>query len=280
MAAPRHSLSLRNTGIPPVAAARTSPMPGLRGAGKAELYSDSELDGDAEVDLECSSCLSGESDEEQGGGAPWPWQPGERSAVAALLERCVAAGAVSQETLDLTCRRAPCFAKFSEMEEMVNMEAEINEIKLKTEMMQLENETADITHHFYLGKKCEILQDMNRHLETILKEKRDLRKRMIKHRCQESLPIEATYHKCVVQLLTEAVTFIEKLESHLQSLRSIPQIPHMMNNMDTTLSKTEVLMIELEELTEQILKWEELQKEVYSNNVCNTADLDFGLSLT
>lgn len=39
-------------------------------------------------------------------------------------------------------------------------------------------------------------------------------------------------------------------------------------------------MIELEELTEQILKWKELQKEVYSNSVCNTVDLDFGLSLT
>ncbi|XP_023783974.1 HAUS augmin-like complex subunit 2 isoform X2 [Cyanistes caeruleus] len=146
-------------------------------------------------------------------------------------------------------------------------------------MMQLENETADITHPFYLGKKCEILQDMNRHLEAILKEKRDLRKRLIKHRCEESLPIEATFHRCIVELLAEAVTFIEKLESHLQSVRSIPQVPHMMSNMDTTLSKTKVLMIELEELTEQILKWEELQKEVYSNSVCNTADLDFGLSL-
>lgn len=49
---------------------------------------------------------------------------------------------------------------------------------------------------------------------------------------------------------------------------------------EATLSKTEVLMIELEELTEQILKWKELQKEVYSNSVCNTVDLDFGLSLT
>ncbi|KAF4787931.1 HAUS augmin-like complex subunit 2 [Turdus rufiventris] len=235
---------------------------------------------DDEAELECSWWVDVESDEEQGGSAPWPSEPGEPSAVAVLLERCVAAGVVSQETLDLTCRRTPCFGKFSEMEEMVNMEAEINEIKLKIEMLQLENETADITHHFYLGKKCEILQDMNRHLEAILKEKRDLRKRLIKHRCQESLPIEATFHKCIVKLLTEAVTFIEKLESHLQSLRSVPQIPHMVNNMETTLSKTEMLMIELEELTEQILKWKELQKEVYSNSACNTADLDFGLSLT
>ncbi|XP_071283397.1 HAUS augmin-like complex subunit 2 [Agelaius tricolor] len=281
MAAPRRSLSLRDTGISPLAAGRSSPSPSSQpcGADEPELSSDSELDGDsdAELELECSWCLSEESDEEQSGDAP---RPSQRSAVAALLERCVTAGTVSQETLDLTCRRTPCFAKFAEMEEMVNMEAEINEIKLKIEMMQLENETADITHHFYLGKKCKILQDMNRHLEAILKEKRDLRKRLLKHRCQESLPIEATYHKSVVELVNEAVTFIEKLESHLQSVRSIPQIPHMMNNMDTTLSKTEVLMIELRELTEQILKWEELQKKVYSNNVCNTADLDFGLSLT
>ncbi|NWY26200.1 HAUS2 protein, partial [Pheucticus melanocephalus] len=164
-------------------------------------------------------------------------------------------------TLDLTYRRTPCFAKFAEMEEMVNMEAEINEVQ----PLLLSLTISSALQFYFIGKKCEILQDMNRHLDAILKEKRDLRKRLIKHRCQESLPIEATYHKCIVELLTEAVTFIEKLESHLQSVRSIPQIPHMMNNMDTALSKTKVLMIELEELTEQILKWEELQKEVYSN---------------
>ncbi|XP_014724689.1 PREDICTED: HAUS augmin-like complex subunit 2 [Sturnus vulgaris] len=273
MAAPRRSRSLRYSGT------SSSPSPGPRGAAEPELDSDSELDDDAELELECRSWLGVESDEEQDGDVSWPSQPGEPSAVAALLERCVAAGAVSQETLDLTCRRTPCFAKFAEVEEMVNMEAEINEIKLKIEMMQLENETADITHHFYLGKKCKILQDMNKHLEATLKEKRDLRKRLIKHGCQESLPIEATFHRCIVELLTEAVTFIEELESHLQSVRSIPQIPQMMNNMGTALSKTEMCVIELEELTEQILKWKELQKEVYSNNVCNTADLFFGLSL-
>ncbi|NXD89163.1 HAUS2 protein, partial [Chaetorhynchus papuensis] len=164
-------------------------------------------------------------------------------------------------TLDLTCRRTPCFAEFSEMEEMVNMEAEINEVQ----PLLLSLTTGSTLQFSFIGKKCEILQDMNRHLEAILKEKRALRKRLTKHRFQESLPIEATFHKCIVKLLTEAVTFIGKLESHLQSVRSIPQIPHTMKNMDTTLSKTEVLMIELEELTEQILKWEKLQKEVYSN---------------
>ncbi|KAM6311655.1 HAUS augmin-like complex subunit 2 [Aegotheles albertisi] len=222
-------------------------------------------------------------DEAQNGAAAArpPWPAGQQpTAAAVLLARCREAGIVSQETLDLTCRRSPCFVKFSEMEKMANIQAEINEKKLKIEILQLEKETADIAHPFYLGKKCEILQDMNRHLEAVLKEKAALRKRLIKSRCQESLPIEVTFHKCMVELLTEAVTFIEKLESHLQTLRSIPQIPNILKNMDAALIKTEVLVMELEELTKQILKWRELQKEVYSDSICNTAKLDFGLSLT
>ncbi|XP_054053832.1 HAUS augmin-like complex subunit 2 [Rissa tridactyla] len=209
-----------------------------------------------------------------------PREPGQPTAAAALLARCLAAGAVSQETLDLTNRKDPCFVKFSEIEKIANMQAEINEKKLKTEILQLEQETADIAHPFYLGKKCEILQDMNRHLEAVLKEKRTLRKMLIKPRCQESLPIEATFHKYVVELLAEAVTFIENLESHLQTVRSIPQIPNVMKSMGTALRKTEMLVMELEELADQILKWSKLQKDVCSDSICNTAGLDFGLSLT
>ncbi|NXP29680.1 HAUS2 protein, partial [Scytalopus superciliaris] len=164
-------------------------------------------------------------------------------------------------SLDLTRRETPCFLKFSEMEKAANMQAEMNEV-----LPLLLSVTMGSTLQFcFIGEKCKILQDMNRHLEAVLKEKRALRKRLIKPRCQESLPIEATLHKCIVELLTEAVTFIEKLESHLQSVRSIPQIPNMIKNMDTALTKTEVLVIDLEELTEQILKWRELQKEVYSD---------------
>ncbi|KAF1481810.1 HAUS augmin-like complex subunit 2, partial [Eudyptula minor novaehollandiae] len=164
-------------------------------------------------------------------------------------------------TLDLTCRKAPCFVKFSEMEKMANIRAEINEVQ----PLPLSVTIVSTSQFYFIGKKCEILQDMNRHLEAVLKEKRALRKRLIKPRCQESLPIEATFHKYVVDLLTEAVTFIEKLESHLQTVRSIPQIPNIMKNMETALTKTEVLAMELEELAEQILKWRELQKEVYSD---------------
>ncbi|NXH11200.1 HAUS2 protein, partial [Bucco capensis] len=163
-------------------------------------------------------------------------------------------------TLDLTCRKDPCFVKFSEVEKMADIEAEINEVQ----PLLLSLTIFSTLQVFFVGQKYEILQDMNRHLEAVLKKKRALRKRMIKPRCQESLPIEATFHKHVVELLSEAVTFIEKLESHLHTVRIIPQIPNIMKDMDTALTKTEVLVMELEELVDQILTWREVQK-VFSN---------------
>ncbi|NXW62794.1 HAUS2 protein, partial [Eurystomus gularis] len=172
--------------------------------------------------------------------------------------------------LDLTCRKTPCFVKFSEMEKMANSQAEINEVQpvllsVHTQCFNTQSTGGSTLQFYFIGKKCEMLQDMNRHLEAVLKKKRALRKRLVKPRCEESLPIEATFHKYVVELLTEAATFIEKLESHLQAVRSIPEIPNTVKNMDAALTKTEVLVMEVEELADQILKWRELQKEVYSN---------------
>lgn len=53
---------------------------------------------------------------------------------------------------------------------------------------------------------------------------------------------------------------------------------HLLLLQDVALTKTEVLVTDLEELTEQILQWREVQKEVYSDSICNTAELDLGLS--
>ncbi|NXG52792.1 HAUS2 protein, partial [Psilopogon haemacephalus] len=164
-------------------------------------------------------------------------------------------------TLDLTCKKKPCFAKFTEMEKKANTQAEIDE-----KLCSCFSRTMDsILQFHFVGKKCEMLQDMNRHLEAVLKNKKALKKRLIKPRCQDSLPIEAAFHKYIVQLLTEAVTFIEKLESHLHAVRTIPQMPNIMKNMDTALAKTEMLVMELEELADQILKWRNVQKQVYSD---------------
>uniref|UniRef100_A0A8D0GAQ9 HAUS augmin like complex subunit 2 n=1 Tax=Sphenodon punctatus TaxID=8508 RepID=A0A8D0GAQ9_SPHPU len=189
-----------------------------------------------------------------------PWDPVQPTTAGLLLARCQAAGAVSQATLDLFSKQEPCFVRLSEVERIVDLQAEINQKNLENEILQLEKDRADISHPFFLTQKCQALQVMNRHLEAVLKEKRTIRQRLMKPLCQESLPIEAIFHRYIVELLTFAVTFIEKLEAHLQTVRSIPQIHLIMKNMDNALAKMAFLVTETEELADQILKWREQQK--------------------
>ncbi|XP_074853173.1 HAUS augmin-like complex subunit 2 isoform X3 [Carettochelys insculpta] len=203
--------------------------------------------------------------------------------------------------LDLSAKQVPCFEHLSEMEQIADLQAEIQELlrrssihdagpaaapaapavalkSLETEILRLEKETADIAHPYFLMQKCQALQVMNKHLEAVLKEKRTLRQRLMKPLCQENLPIEAMFHRYVAELLTLAVAFIEKVESHLQIIRSIPRIPMTMKNLDNALAKINLLVTETEELAEQILTWRELQKEIhYNSQITNKSDSSFSI---
>ncbi|XP_074853172.1 HAUS augmin-like complex subunit 2 isoform X2 [Carettochelys insculpta] len=207
-----------------------------------------------------------------------PWGVAQPTAAGLLLARCLAAGVVTQEMLDLSAKQVPCFEHLSEMEQIADLQAEIQEKSLETEILRLEKETADIAHPYFLMQKCQALQVMNKHLEAVLKEKRTLRQRLMKPLCQENLPIEAMFHRYVAELLTLAVAFIEKVESHLQIIRSIPRIPMTMKNLDNALAKINLLVTETEELAEQILTWRELQKEIhYNSQITNKSDSSFSI---
>ncbi|XP_030415451.1 HAUS augmin-like complex subunit 2 [Gopherus evgoodei] len=206
-----------------------------------------------------------------------PWEPVQPTAAGLVLSKCLAAGVVTQEMLDLSAKQAPCFVHLTEVEKIADIRAEINQKSLEAEIMGLEKETADIAHPYFLTQKCHALQVMNKHLEAVLKEKRTLRQRLMKPLCQENFPIEAIFHRYVAELLTLAVAFIEKLESHLQTIKSIPQIPLTMKNMDNALAKINLLVTETEELAEQILRWRELQKGIHYDNseITNESDSSF-----
>ncbi|KAL8169478.1 UNVERIFIED_CONTAM: hypothetical protein K2H54_050018 [Gekko kuhli] len=203
-----------------------------------------------------------------------PWDPVQPTAAGLMLSQCLASGVVSQEILDICGKPSPCFVHLSKAEQIVDHQAEINQNNLDIEVLQIEKETADIGHPFYLNQKCQILQDMNRHLEAVLKEKRALRQRLVKPLCQDSLPIEAVFHRYAVQLLALAVAFIEKLEAHLRTVRSIPQITLTIKNTDTALAKMDLLVTETEELAEQILEWREKQKGIFCDNSQLTVESD------
>ncbi|XP_004687609.1 PREDICTED: HAUS augmin-like complex subunit 2 [Condylura cristata] len=194
-----------------------------------------------------------------------PWDPAsEPNAAGLLLGHFVASGMVTQEMLDIAKKSASCFENFSRQQQITDIQAEINQKNLEIELLRLEKDTADVVHPFFLAQKCHILQSMNNHLEAVLKEKRSLRQRLLKPMCQENLPIEAVYHSYMVHLLELAVTFIEKLETHLEIIRNIPHLDANLKKMSKALATTDILVTKTEELADNILQWREQQKEVSS----------------
>ncbi|KAM6201890.1 HAUS augmin-like complex subunit 2 isoform 2-T2 [Rhynchocyon petersi] len=140
----------------------------------------------------------------------------------------------------------------------------VTQKNLEIEVLTLEKDTADVVHPLFLAQKCHMLQNMNNHLEALLKEKRFLRQRLLKPICQENLPIEVVYHRYLVHLLELAVNFIEKLEANLETIRNIPHLDANLKTMSKALAKMDILVTETEELAENILKWREQQREVSS----------------
>ncbi|XP_017371791.1 HAUS augmin-like complex subunit 2 isoform X1 [Cebus imitator] len=194
-----------------------------------------------------------------------PWDPASAPNGAGLvLGHFIASGMVTQEMLNMSKKTASCFVNFSRLQQITDIQAEIYQKNLEIELLKLEKDTADVVHPFFLAQKCHTLQSMNNHLEAVLKEKRSLRQRLLKPMCQENLPIDAVYHRYMVHLLELAVTFIERLETHLETIRNIPHLAANLKKMSKALAKMDILVTETEELAENILKWRKQQKEVCS----------------
>ncbi|XP_055990259.1 HAUS augmin-like complex subunit 2 [Sorex fumeus] len=194
-----------------------------------------------------------------------PWDPvSETNAAGMLLSHFRASGTVTQEMLDIAKKPVSCFENFYRQQQIADIRAEIDHKDLEIELLRLEKDSIDVVHPSFLDQKCQSLQSMNNHLEAILKEKRSLRQRLLKPMCQENLPIEAVYHRYMVHLLELAVTFIERLESNLETIRNIPHLDENLKKMSKSLAKTNILVTKTEELAENILKWREQQKEISS----------------
>ncbi|XP_061286883.1 HAUS augmin-like complex subunit 2 isoform X1 [Bos javanicus] len=194
-----------------------------------------------------------------------PWDPATApNAAGLLLGHFITSELVTEEMLNMSKKSTSCFVNFSRLQQITDIQAEIYQKNLEIELLSLEKDAADVVHPSFLAQKCHSLQSMNNHLEAVLKEKRSLRQRLLKPMCQGNLPIEAVYHRYMVHLLELAVTFIERLEDHLETIRNIPHLDADLKKMSTALAKMDILVTETEELAENILKWREQQKEVSS----------------
>ncbi|KAK1158724.1 HAUS augmin-like complex subunit 2 isoform X1 [Acipenser oxyrinchus oxyrinchus] len=191
---------------------------------------------------------------------PWdaPAQP--QTGVAQILARCVAAGVLSQETLDSFPKDPDLFSpQLQQAEQIAAVRREIDQKSLEVELLRLEQEGADVTHPFHLSQKFEALQRFTSHLQGVLREQRSLRQRLMKPLCQQNLPVEASLHRYVVEMLGLAIDFIERLESSVQAKRFAPSVAQSVTTLENCLARLLSLVSEMEELSEQVLQWRGIQ---------------------
>uniref|UniRef100_A0A8C5L390 HAUS augmin-like complex subunit 2 n=1 Tax=Jaculus jaculus TaxID=51337 RepID=A0A8C5L390_JACJA len=116
-----------------------------------------------------------------------PWDPASApNAAGQLLDRLVASGIVTEEMLNISKKRAPCFVNFSRQQQISDIQAEIYQKSLEIELLELEKDTADLVQPSYLS---------------------------------------------MVHLVELAVTFIERLETHLETIRNVPHLDASLKKM-------------------------------------------------
>ncbi|KAG7238065.1 hypothetical protein INR49_031419 [Caranx melampygus] len=153
------------------------------------------------------------------------------SPAAALLARCVSRGALSQEDIDSTSsRQSPAFScHLNEAVQRVRVQRQLDQVQLEAELLQVEKQSADVTHTFHLceldgkvkfSRRFQMLQMFCGHLQELLKDQNSLRQRLMRPLGRTNLPIQAHLHRSVVEVVQMLLDFMETLEEKLDSVHS------------------------------------------------------------
>ncbi|XP_056152229.1 HAUS augmin-like complex subunit 2 [Lampris incognitus] len=187
---------------------------------------------------------------------PWAPSPYAVTPVAVMLARCVARGLLSQEDVDSVPKETYAFSShLQETEQQMKSKRRLNEVLLEIDLLKLEKENADVTHQFYLSRRFVALQKFTSHLQEVLREQTILRQRLMKPLCQTNLPIHADLHRYVVDLIKMVVDFIETLEKHMTTVRTIPTVSDAMVKLNNALTQLLAQVTEVEKLSEQVIQW-------------------------
>uniref|UniRef100_A0A8D2KD25 Uncharacterized protein n=1 Tax=Urocitellus parryii TaxID=9999 RepID=A0A8D2KD25_UROPR len=84
-----------------------------------------------------------------------------------LLGHFVASGLVTQEMLNVSKKAAPCFEKFSRLQQITNIQAEIYQKSLEIELLKLEKDAADVVHPFSLDIWIHVWRIMAKKIHTV-----------------------------------------------------------------------------------------------------------------
>ncbi|CAL8283242.1 unnamed protein product [Lota lota] len=189
----------------------------------------------------------------------WDLTPFSITPAARMLSGCVAKGIVTQEELDSAPRESHAFSpRLQAADQQIRAKRELAQLRLETELMSLEKETADVTHKFYLTRRFKDIQVFAGHLQDLLKVQSSLRQRLMKPFCQTSLPVEAHLHRYVVDLIGMVLDFIENLERHMTTVRTLPSLPDNVAKLNSGLAQLLAQVSEVEQLSQQVLQWKDL----------------------
>lgn len=176
---------------------------------------------------------------------------------ATLLSRCVAVGAVSQEELDSAFSdQRPIFSlRLQEAEQQIRKLKQLDEVQLQLEQLKVEEQSADVAHGFHLGQKKAELQLLGDHLQSILREHKALRQRLMWPLAHTNLPVAAHLQPSVVDCIKLMMDFIECLEDKLRSTQNQAASSDRLALLDGSLALMLTLAAESETLLGKIQQW-------------------------
>uniref|UniRef100_A0A3Q2V237 HAUS augmin like complex subunit 2 n=1 Tax=Haplochromis burtoni TaxID=8153 RepID=A0A3Q2V237_HAPBU len=119
-------------------------------------------------------------------------------------------------------------------------------MRLRLELLQVDEQSADVAHSFHLAQRFQMLQMLGDHMQELLREQNSLRQRLMKPLACTNLPVHAHLHRFMVESLKLMMDFIETLEEKLSAADS---------RTDSSLAQLLIQASEMETLSSQILQW-------------------------
>ncbi|XP_058472271.1 HAUS augmin-like complex subunit 2 [Solea solea] len=181
------------------------------------------------------------------------------SPAAVLLSRCVSRGVLSQEQIDSASSRPnPAFSsELHEADQRIRAQRLLSELKMELELLQVEKESADVTHTHSLSGRFQQLQQFCDHVQLLLKEQNSVRQRLMKPLGQTNLPVHAHLHRSVVQVLDLLLVFIQTLEEKLDSIQNGSRTRKQLSQLNTSIAQLLAQAAEVQSLSNQVLQWKE-----------------------
>ncbi|XP_005751838.1 HAUS augmin-like complex subunit 2 [Pundamilia nyererei] len=187
----------------------------------------------------------------------WDLSPFSVTPAASLLSKCVSVGALSQEEIDFASNgTGPVFSShLQEAEDQIRMQKQLDEMRLRLELLQVDEQSADVAHSFHLAQRFQMLQMLGDHMQELLREQNSLRQRLMKPLACTNLPVHAHLHRFMVESLKLMMDFIETLEEKLSAADSRTAARDRLALLDSSLAQLLIQASEMETLSSQILQW-------------------------